>query len=814
MEIKTVNAEAELLKENIKGKLKRHFGRLIEEASATEIYKAAAMCIRDDIMENWLSANEAAENGKKKTVFYLSMEFLTGGFFKANLIALDKLELYKQALDGLGLDIEAVADTEPDPGLGNGGLGRLAACFLESLSTLSLPAMGCGIRYDYGLFRQKIVDGQQIEMPDNWLSDGCIWEIPRPEEQFEINFYGSVTEYYDDKGNMRHELTGCTKVLAVPYDIPVPGYKSNTANTLRIWSARSPVYIDMSYFGKGDYIRAGAERELAETISRVLYPNDSHNAGKSLRVQQQYFFTSATLQYIIKRHKAMGLDIRELPHYAAVQINDTHPAIAIAELMRLLVDIELLPWEEAFDICGSVFSYTNHTVMSEALECWPEYLIENLLPRIYMIIKEIDRRFCRNAAAAVYEEAKVQEMAVIAYGQVRMANLCMAVCRKVNGVSGLHTQILRERLFADFTALDNEQIIGITNGVTPRRWLLQANAGLSGLITETLGTSSWAAELSAISELEKYKEDAAFRERFAAVKHENKLRLTQYLEKHGDKSIDPHSIFDVQVKRMHEYKRQLLNALNILAIYFDITENNAERYPRTFIFGAKASPGYVRAKQIITLINAVKELVESNPRTKDLLKVVFVENYGVSNAQFIIPAADISEQISLAGKEASGTGNMKLMMNGALTIGTMDGANVEMYERLGSDNIFIFGMNAQEAEAVGRFGGYEPGKYYQEHHLLKRAVDSLADGTLGRLTFETAGLKNYLLGGDGVTADPYFCLKDFDSYFARQCELEGLYSHKEDWTKKSIINVARSHYFSSDRSIKEYNEKIWKLSRL
>ena len=808
----TQEREIEQLKENIRGKLKRHFGRLIEEASELEIYKAAAMCVRDEIMGDWLNTNESIEKNKKKMVFYLSLEFLTGSFFKSNLIALNKLELYTKALAGMGVDIDILAEAEPDPGLGNGGLGRLAACFMESLSTLSLPAMGCGIRYDYGLFRQRIVDGQQIEMPDNWLADGCIWEVPRPEEQFEIDFYGSVKEYYDEFGNMRHSLEGCTKVLAMPYDIPIAGYKSHTANTLRIWSARSPVYIDMSYFGKGDYIRASAEKELAETISRVLYPDDSHNAGKSLRLQQQYFFTSATLQYIVKRHKELGLDIRLLPDYVAVQINDTHPSIAIAELMRLLVDVELLPWEEAFDICSRIFSYTNHTVMSEALECWPEYLIQNLLPRIYMIIKELNRRFCANAQSRLNDLARVSDMAVIAYNQVRMANLCMSVCHKVNGVSKLHTEILKNRLFKDFNALNPSQIVNITNGITPRRWLLQANPELFGLISEALGNDSWINDMPQIAQLEAHIEERDFRDKFELIKKRNKLRFIEYIKRQGEANINPDSIFDVQVKRMHEYKRQLLNVLNILAIYFDIVDNKADRYPRTFIFGAKASPGYVRAKQVITLINAVKGLLESNPLTKDRLKIIFVENYGVSNAQIIIPAADVSEQISLAGKEASGTGNMKLMMNGALTIGTMDGANVEMYDLLGSENMFIFGMSAHEAEGILRYGGYDANKYYSDNHLLKRAVDALTDGTLGSMTHETAGLRNYLLNGEG--ADPYFCLKDFDSYYEKQAQLEEVYKDREQWIKKAIINVSRSHYFTSDRSIEEYNQKIWKLSRL
>lgn len=800
----TFDYEKQAVKQGVTGKLKRHFGRTPAEASPLQLYKATSMVVRDEVMEYWQSANRRAEQNKNKVVYYLSLEFLMGRFLASNLIALEKYDLFKQALAELGVRLEELETIEQDAGLGNGGLGRLAACFMDSLSSLGLPAIGCGIRYDYGLFRQKIVDGQQIEMPDNWLEDGCSWEIPQPEEKFEILFYGKVNEYTDASGRLCHSIEGANKVLAMPYDIPIMGFRSGAANTLRIWSARSPQYFDMTYFGQGDYIRASAEKELAESISRVLYPNDSHNAGRSLRMQQQYFFTSATLQYMLARHKKLELPIGQLDAYVAVQVNDTHPAIAIAELMRLLLDQEHLGWEEAFGICQRVFSYTNHTIMSEALETWPCYLMENMLPRIYMIIMEINRRFCKGLS-----EKQCQSMAPIAFSQVRMANLCMAVCHKVNGVSGLHTEILKNSLFRDFNTLNPQKIIPITNGVTPRRWLLQANPKLSSLISEALEGTDWVNDMQQLVLLKKYKKDAAFLERLKQIKHQNKLQLAKYISRYNGIVVDPDSIFDIQVKRLHEYKRQMLNALHILHLYFDITQNGAVHKPQTFIFGAKASPGYVRAKQIISLICSIADLVNGDPRTKDILKVVFIENYGVSNAQLIIPAADISEQISLAGKEASGTGNMKFMMNGALTIGTLDGANVEMYNLLGEDNIFIFGLRADEVSAL-HLAGYHPYECYNDDQRLRRAVDALADGTLNR---GVASLREYLLTGEGGAPDPYLCLKDFGAYVQTHECTEQLYGSTE-WMQKSLINIAESGYFSSDRSIMEYNEKIWKLTEL
>ncbi len=798
--------------EGITRKLKGNFGVSVENASKLQMYKAVSMLARDRIMEQWIDTNRRITENKSKVVYYLSLEFLMGKFLGANLIALGEYDNFSKALKEINVSLEELEEVEQDAGLGNGGLGRLAACFLDSLSSLSLPAIGCGIRYDYGLFKQKIVDGMQIEMPDNWLENGCAWEIQHNEEQYEISFYGNVVEYFDEYGNMHHRTENANKVLAVPSDIPICGGKNGIVNTLRIWSARSPMYFDMASFGQGDYIRASQEREMAETISRVLYPNDSHNNGKSLRLKQQYFFTSATLQYMISRHKSMGLDVRELPDYVAVQINDTHPAIGIAELMRLLVDVEGLGWDEAWDICTKVFSYTNHTIMWEALEKWPTYLMENLLPRIFQIICEIDRRFAEKANWFYPNDgAKVASMRPIAYGQVNMANLCLSCCHKVNGVSGLHTEILRNNLFRDFRPLAPDQLTNVTNGVTPRRWLLQANPLLSELITKTLKTDKWSTELSLIGALESKTEDKKFLDEFMIIKRKNKERLAAYIKKHNGIDVDPDSIFDIQVKRLHEYKRQMLDVMKIMYLYFDIKENHVKHTPATFVFGAKASPGYVRAKQIITLINSVADLVNNDPEVSKTLKVIFIENYCVSNAQLLMPAADISEQISMAGKEASGTGNMKFMMNGALTIGTLDGANVEMHDILGDDNIYIFGLHADEAENLSIPGAYRPIDYYNQNAMLRRVIDSFADGTLSP---DVASIKNYLLDGDGGNADPYLCLADFASYIQAYEAMEVLYNNKMEWSKKALINTARSHFFSSDRSIEEYNRDIWKLSKV
>ncbi len=783
--------------------LRLQFGKTVETATPLQRYKAVAQTVRDKIMGNW--ANSPAE---QKTVCYLSMEYLTGKFLGSNLLALGEYDFYRGALAEMGLDLEELEAMEREPGLGNGGLGRLAACFMESLSTMGLPAIGCGIRYDLGLFRQKIVENEQTELTDHWLADGCVWEVPRPEESFEINFYGKLESYIDHTGRLCFTLKDATRVIATPYDIPVCGYENHYVNTLRLWSARSPDFIDMRSFSQGEYLKASAERELAETISRVLYPNDSHNEGKSLRLRQQYFFTSATLQYLLKRHKDRGLPLSALPEKLAIQINDTHPAIAVAEMMRLLLDQERMGWDEAWEICTWTFSYTNHTVMSEALETWPEYLMQNLLPRIYQIIQEIDRRF-RRRAAEIGGEDLAQRTAILNYGTVRMANMCMATCHRVNGVSGLHTEILKSDLFADFQRMNPGQIMAVTNGISPRRWLLQANPALCNLITETLGGNAWKKDLTRIADLEKFESDKVFLEKLNGVKALNKQRLCNFLARTQGVSIDPETIFDVQVKRLHEYKRQLLNALRILYLYFDIVENDrVPARPYTFLFGAKASPGYRRAKQIITLICEIADLIERTPKAAKWLKVVFVENYNVNAASYIIPAADISQQISMAGKEASGTGNMKFMMNGALTIGTRDGANVEMSELLGEENMFLFGLTADRVNAAFRYGRIPPEQQYGENLTLRRTIDAMGDGTLPD---SVASLRRYLLQGDGCPADPYLCIADFADYMAAHERAAALYQDQWAWGACATRNIARSHFFSSDRAIETYNQSIWHL---
>ncbi len=785
------------IKSSITENLLRFFGRSVSDATPLQIYNAVAMSVRDTVMENYRNTNSNILNGQKKTVWYLSLEFLTGKFLATNLLALGLYDSYAKALEELGLNISDVEDTEAEPGLGNGGLGRLAACFADSMACAALPAISCGIRYDFGLFRQRFVDGKQVELPDDWLADGCAWEIPVPEDRVEVLFYGSVSSYTDENGWLCYRQENCTRIVATPYDIPVCGYGNNWCNTLRLWNASSPNPVNLGAISSGDYVHAVAERDLAETISRVLYPNDSHNQGKSLRLSQQYFFTSATLQYMLKRHKAQGLSVRDLPDYAAVQINDTHPAIAIAELMRLLVDVEHIGWDEAWEICGKVFAYTNHTIMWEALESWPCYLMENLLPRIYMIIAEIDRR-CR--AELARSGVNPERLAVLREGSVHMANLCLSCCHKLNGVSELHTDILKNDLFADYHRLHPDRTIAVTNGVTPRRWILQSNPGLSALLTELLGGDGWVTDLSLVSGLEKYASDSAVLSRLGQIKRGNKLRFSSMLEKASGISVDPDSVVDVQVKRLHEYKRQLMNILRILAMYFELVEGGKEPpRPVTFVFGAKASPGYDRAKQIIELINSAAKLINGDKRTRGLLRVIFVENYCATSAGFIIPAADVSEQISLAGKEASGTGNMKFMMNGALTLGTLDGANVEMHRLLGNENIYIFGLRAEEVSNP-RFKRPTAAELCIEDPWLDRAVKALGDGTLGSFT----GLMNYLM-----FEDPYLCMTDFASYRATTARVLSDYENRDAWQSRSLVNIARSGFFSSDRSIAEYREKIW-----
>ena len=731
------------------------------------------------------------------------------------MIALVNEPNYIEAFQELSIDKSLIFEQEPEPGLGNGGLGRLAACFLDSLSALKLPAMGCTIRYEYGLFRQKLVDGYQIELPDNWLANGNQWEVCRPDQTVEVRFGGHV-ESYEQNGATRYRIVNHSTVLAVPYDMPVLGYDSTMVNMLRMWSARSPKQLDMTSFNRGQYAQAMQEKTLAEVISKVLYPEDNHDEGKELRLKQQYFFSSATVQYAVSDFlKVHGPNFSIFPDRVALHINDTHPGMAIPELMRILIDEHHLTWDQAQDIARRSFAYTNHTVLQEAMERWPVDLVKRLLPRIYMIIEELNRRLCDDLWQVYTGQwERIGRMAIIGYGFVHMANLCVAMAHTVNGVSQIHADILRRQTFHDYYLIDPPRFLGITNGITHRRWLMQANPLLTALLDEAIG-EAWKKQPERMADLMPFAKDAAFLEKFDRVKQANKLRLTQFVQRSQGIMLDPGSIFDAQAKRLHEYKRQLLNALHILMLYNRIAEDaKFTMPPRTFLFGAKAAPGFYRAKLIIRLINAIGELVAKHPRASKLIKVVFLENYCASMAEVLMPATEISEQLSTAGKEASGTGNMKFMMNGALTVGTMDGANVEIFEAVGRDNIYIFGLSAEEVEAG--YATYSAHEMYETHIGIRRAMEQLIDGTLSpdnpRLFQE---LYHALLFGDGGgMADPYFVLKDLPDYAKTQLRVSKDYQNRKKWLSMAVKNVAGSGVFSSDRTIAEYNEMIWHLKPL
>ena len=807
----------ESIKTSILGKLQRYDGCSLEEATPKQVYKAVASTVRDQIMQKWRFEKEERKNEKAKRLYYLSIEFLTGRWLHNNMLNLCATEDYKAAFKDLGIQMEDVLREEPEPALGNGGLGRLAACFMDSLATLDLPAMGCSIRYEYGLFRQRIVDGQQVELPDNWLEYGNSWEIPALEDAVEIHFGGTVEEEWVD-GRLRTTLKDYKTVIAVPYDMPVVGYDSDVVDCLRMWSARSPQRIDLASFSRGDFARAAEERELAEVISKVLYPEDKHYEGKMLRLKQHYFFTSATLQYAIKDYKrTYGDDLSQLPDKVAFHINDTHPGLVIPELMRILVDEEGLSWEQAEDLTVRSVAYTNHTIMPEALERWPESMTREVLPRIYAILQELNRRLC----ARLFERFpgewdRIGGMAILAYDQVHMANLCIAYSHSVNGVSQLHGEILKQQTFRDYYTVMPEKFSAITNGITPRRWLMLANPKLSALLDESIG-SGWHGDIEQLRNILPLRDDAAFRDAFARVKLENKVRFANWLEQKQGVKIDPNTLFDVQVKRLHEYKRQLLNAIHILVLYNRIdADPNYQIAPRTFIFGAKAAPGYTRAKQIIRFINVIAQLIERHPRASRMIKVVFLENYDVSTAEMLMPAAEVSEQLSTASKEASGTGNMKFMMNGAVTIGTMDGANVEIHDEVGIDNIYIFGMRAHEVEALYAAGTYNSALIFETNQEIRRALTMMIDGSLtpeNPIVFQD--LYHALLFGEyGNMADPYLVLKDFGSYSMAQRRLNDDYLDQEKWLRKAITNTACSGVFSSDRTIAEYNDRIWHLKPL
>ncbi|MDD3212314.1 MAG: glycogen/starch/alpha-glucan phosphorylase, partial [Eubacteriales bacterium] len=721
---------------------------------------------------------------------------------------------YRQALEELKIDPLSILAEEPEPALGNGGLGRLAACFLDSLASLNIPSMGCTIRYEYGLFRQKIVDGQQVELPDTWLQNGNVWEIVSAEDICQVQFGGNVMES-EENGRHVFTLENAYTIDAVPYDMPVVGYDTDCVNTLRTWSARSCEVFDLKTFGRGEYNKAMDEMKMAEVINKVLYPEDSHWEGKLLRMKQHYFFTSATLQYALKDFKRQyGNNFDLLPDKVVFHINDTHPGLAIPELMRLLIDQEQLDWEDAERITRHCMAYTNHTVMQEALEHWPQDMMKQTLPRIFMILEEMNRRLCERLFKFFPGQwDRIGHMAVLAYGQVHMANLCVAFAFSVNGVSQLHGKILTEGLFHDYYQVEPDKFSAITNGITHRRWLLSANPSMRDLIAESIGTGFYRNALE-LEKLLPFADDAAFRDKFDQVKHYNKERLSELLRKRQGVTLDPSFVFDVQAKRLHEYKRQLLNALHIQVLYNRIVEDaNYDAPPRLFLFGAKAAPGYYRAKLIIRYINALAELIDQHPRARKFLKVVYIENYDVSTAEFLMPAAEISQQLSTAGKEASGTGNMKFMMNGALTLGTMDGANVEIYDLVGPDNIYIFGMRADTVEGMYREGAYNPMSIFETNAEIRRALSQWLDGTLfPNEPMALQDLYHMLLMGDyGGMPDAYFVLKDFGSYSMANRRMLTDYQNRALWLKKAIVNVAKSGYFASDRAISEYNDKIWHI---
>ena len=806
--------DKESIKQSIRGKLQRYNGRTLEEATLHQIYIAVASTVRDQIMRKWVTHREQDKAYQGKRLYYLSIEFLTGRSMYINVLNLVSTKEYTQALEELGIQWRDIMAEEPEPGLGNGGLGRLAACFMDSLATLDIPAVGSTIRYEYGLFRQKLTGGQQVELPDDWLSEGNVWEIPAAEDTCEVQFEGRVVSH-EAGGRMHFTLENCRTVEAVPYDMPVVGYDTDTVNSLRMWRARSKQSLDLRAFSSGDYLSATRDQDLATVISKVLYPEDNHYEGKTLRLCQHYFLTSATLQYALKDFKArFGTQWHLLPEKAVFHINDTHPGFVIPELMRLLMDQEGLSWEDAEKLTMRSVAYTNHTVMQEALERWPQDLMRRQLPRIYMILEELNRRLSEKLWQAYPGDwDRIARMAILAYDQVHMANLCVAYSYSVNGVSRLHGDIIREDTFRDYAQISPRKFGYVTNGITHRRWLMACNPGLTNLINETIGTA-WQKDTSLLEGLLPYKEDKAFREAFAKVKRQNKDVFNDLLKRRMGLTLDPEMIFDVQVKRLHEYKRQMLNALHVHVLYNRILDDPTfTMNPRVFIFGAKASPGYTKAKLIIRYILALSKLIDKNPKASKMLRVLFVENYNVSVAENLIPASDISEQLSTAGKEASGTGNMKFMMNGAITIGTLDGANVEISELVGDENIYIFGMRADAVANLYREGNYLPMSIFEQNAELRKAMMQMIDGTLfpDNPTLLQELYHDLLFGSWGSIADPYLVLKDFGSYSMHHRRIDADFNNRDKWLKMAVTNTAKSGFFSSDRSISDYDRQIWHI---
>ena len=794
----------------IQGKLSRYFGVSPKEASREQIYKAVVMSVRDILLEKRQQFHKVMKAKKGKRVYYLCMEFLLGKSLKNNIYNLGLAEEYSKALKYFDLTLEDLYEQEPDAGLGNGGLGRLAACFMDALATGDYPAMGFSIRYEYGLFKQKIVDGWQMELPDIWLPCGVVWLIQRSDKSCTFKFDGWVQENWSENG-LKVTYGGYKEVEAVAYDMMISGKDSEAVSVLRLWRARNISRFDMKLFSQGDYLRCMQEENEAEVISKVLYPADDHYEGKSLRLKQQYFLVSASLQNIINDHKHRYGPLDQLPKQAAIHINDTHPALAIPEMMRILMDENGFTWDDAWKITTSTFAYTNHTVMAEALETWQEDLIARRLPRIHMIIKEINRRFCNDLWDRYPGQHQlIESMAVLSNGIIRMANLSVIGSHKVNGVSALHSDIIKNSIFSGFYRLWPDKFTNVTNGIAHRRWLCQSNPELCGLLNDCIG-DGYVKNSEVLAEFKKFENDKSVLKRLGEIKQIKKRQFAEYVQKQEGVAIDADSVFDVQAKRMHEYKRQLLNVMNIISLYNDLRENpDIDIQPQTFIFGAKAAAGYLRAKQIIKLICYLAEDIKKNPKIHDKLNVVYMEDYNVTMSEVMMPAAEVSEQISLAGKEASGTGNMKFMINGALTIGTMDGANVEMHNAVGSDNIFIFGLRANEVDEMWT-KGYNASLYYNQDERLRRVIESLIKGFNGESFSDMA---NYLLTGAPV-ADPYMCMADFESYYKTQQRVKQLYAQdKMQWAKMSLNNIAAAGYFSADRSIKEYAENIWNLKSL
>ena len=816
------NFDKELFKRSVIYNVKTLYRKNLEEATPQQIFQAVSYAVKDQIIGDWMDTQKAYEDEDPKMVYYMSMEFLMGRALGNSIINLQAYKPVKEALEELGLDLNVVEDQEPDAALGNGGLGRLAACFLDSLATLGYPAYGCGIRYRYGMFKQKIRDGYQVEVPDNWLVDGNPFELRRPEYAKIVKFGGYVAVHTDENGRNVFSQEGYQSVKAVPFDLPIVGYGNRIVNTLRIWDAEPVECFQLDSFDKGDYQKAVEQENLARNIVEVLYPNDNHYAGKELRLKQQYFFISASVQEAVEKYMRKHTDIRKFYEKVTFQLNDTHPTVAVAELMRILMDDYYLTWDEAWEVTTKTCAYTNHTIMAEALEKWPIELFSRLLPRIYQIVEEINRRFIieierkYNGVAGVNVQDKIRKMAIIYDGQVKMAHMAIVAGYSVNGVARLHTEILKNQELKDFYDMYPERFNNKTNGITQRRFLLHGNPLLADWVTAHVG-NDWITDLPQINRLKVYADDTKAQQEFMNIKYQNKVRLAKYILEHNGVEVDPRSIFDVQVKRLHEYKRQLLNILHVMYLYNEIKEHpERDFFPRTFIFGAKAAAGYRNAKLTIKLINAVADVINKDVSIGGKLKVVFIENYNVSNAEIIFAAADVSEQISTASKEASGTGNMKFMLNGALTIGTMDGANVEIVEEVGEENAFIFGLSADEVIRYENFGGYNPMEIFNNDPDVRKVLMQLINGTYSLEDTELfRPLYNSLLNTQSTSkADTYFILKDFKAYAEAHNRVEAAYRDEAGWARSAILNVACSGKFTSDRTIQQYVDEIWHLDKV